>query len=225
MTNDNPDALTMAKGYLQYYEAFNNEAILLDSVQFYLNKVKNKDDLYRKALIHLNYLKGNFKQIVDLSTQFDSQRIDMWTAYRIGEAYLSAGKYPSAVNYFSTAVSLQPLNLDYNFKLATAQLFSGDINAAEEKYLFIISENPTYYLAWNNLGVIQMNSGRLKEAEQSFLKCIRLDPDYINARIKLAELYLNTRQKTKATELIDYLKEMYPDDATVNQLLLKLRSI
>ena len=70
-----------------------------------------------------------------------------------------------------------------------------------------------------------MHFKKLCSAEQSFLKCIRLDPDYINARIKLAELYLNTRQKTKATELIDYLKEMYPDDATVNQLLLKLRSI
>ena len=226
MTNVNPDALTMAKGYLQYFEAFNNEKVLLDSVQFYLNKVKNKDDLYNKTLIHLYYLQNNFKKIITTSSPFKNEKtIDMWTAYRIGEAYLSEGKYPEAVTYFSKAVSSQPLNLDYNFKLATAQLFSGDINAAEKKYLFILNENPTYYLAWNNLGVIQMNSGRLKEAEQSFLKAIQLDPDYSNARLKLAELYLNTRQKNKAKEVIDALKVMYPDDPSVNELLLKLRSI
>lgn len=226
LTIKEPDDLIMAKGYLQYYESFNNEDLLLDSAIYYLNKVIDKNDLYKKALIHYYYLKTDFKNIISTAKSFKSEKnIDVWATYRIGEAYMSTGEYSNAAIYFDNAVKLQPYNLDYNFKLGNALVFSGKVVEAEKVFNFIITENPEYHKAWNNLGVIQMNTGKIKEAEQSFLRTIALDPDYFLARIELAKLYINTRQKSKAKAVIDFLEANIPADQQVIQLTQKLRSI
>ncbi|MFI5172678.1 MAG: tetratricopeptide repeat protein [Chitinophagales bacterium] len=226
ITTKHPDALTMAKGYLHYYESFNNDAILLDSAIFYLNKVSNKDDIFRKALIHYYYLKQDFNNIIQTTAKFTTEKnIDVWAAYRIGESYLSTQNYDKAAIYFEKAVKLEPYNLDYNFKLGTALVLSGKVAEAEKVFLFITKENPEYHKAWNNLGVIQMNTGKLDEAEQSLLRSIALDPDYYLSRIELAHLYINTRQKTNAKAVVDYLNAHIPDDEQVILINQKLRSI
>ncbi len=224
MTAQNPDPLTMALGYLQYYESFNHDSGLLDSAFYYIQKADNKKAAAAK--IHYYYLRGDFNAIIKTISAFNASGTgDMWTCYRIGEAYLSLSKYPEAEKWLQKAADIQPLNLDFIFKLATAQVFNGKVEAGEKMYAFILSENPEYYLAWNNLGVIQKQRGRVKEAEESFIRVIQLDPDYLNARLQLTELYISSRQKSKAGKELDYLRKYYPDAPEVQQLLLLYRSI
>lgn len=226
LTTDKPDVLLMARGYLHYFESFNSDKALLDSVKFYLDKTTEKNDSYRSVLIHYYYLKQDFKNIITTSSAFKkSANLDAWTAYRVGEAFLNTQAYTEAATYFEQAVNEEKYNLDYNFKLATAKIFSGKTEEAEKLLQFVITENPTYHMAWNNLGVLQAGKGNYQEAEKSFTKAIQLDPDYVLARIKLAELYIATRQRTKAREAISYLEKYYPELQELPKLTLQLRSI
>lgn len=212
LTSDNPTPLTMAKGYLHYFESFNNDAMLLDSAMWFLNKVSDKNDNYYSALIHYYYLLNNNAKIIATAKSIKQKdQLDGWTTYRIGEAYLSATQYLEAVNYFSFAVKKEPYNLDYNFKLATAHIFNGNTKEGERLLRFITTENRTYQRAWNNLGVLTAGKGNFKDAEQYLLTAISLDPDYTLSRVKLAEMYIASRQRSKAKAVIDYLKEFYPD--------------
>jgi len=212
LTSDNPEALTLAKGYLHYFESFNNDNMLLDSALWYLNKVKDKNDSYNFVLIHYYYLQNNYSKIIATTKLIKQKKqIDGWTAYRIGEAYLASSKYVEAVNYFTIAVEREPYDLDYNFKLATAHIFNGNTKEAERLLRFVTTENPTYQKAWNNLGVLAAGKGNFKDAEQYLLKAVSLDPDYTLSRIKLAEIYIASRQRSKAKAVIDYLKQYHPE--------------
>jgi len=226
LTTDKPDALLMARGYLHYFESFNSDRALLDSVKYYLDKTSEKNDSYRAVLIHYYYLQQDFNMIISASKAFKKiTTLDAWTAYRIGEAFLNTQSYTEAAKYFEQAVNEEKYNLDYNFKSATAKIFSGKAEEAEKLLRFIVTENPTYHMAWNNLGVLQAGKGNYQEAEKSFAKAIQLDPDYVLARIKLAELYIATRQRTKAREAVSYLEKYYPDLQELPKLTLQLRSI
>lgn len=226
LTTEKPEPLLMARGYLHYFESFNNDKQLLDSAKSYLNKVKDKNDSYRSVLIHYYYMLNDFKNIVATEKSIKSKSdIDAWTAYRIGEAFQAQNDYAGAVNYFALAVKAEQYNLDYNFKLATAQIFNGNVKEAERLYRFVIAENPTYQKAWNNLGVLLAGKAKYDEAELCLLKAVALDPDYTLSRIKLAELYIATRQRTKAREQVTFLEKYYPQLPEVSQLTLQLRSI
>lgn len=212
LTSSNPEPLTMAKGYLHYYESFNNDAMLLDSAMWYLNKVQQKNDAYYSVIIHYYFLQNKFNEIIATTKLIkNTKQLEAWTNYRIGEAYLVNSRYMEAVNAFTFAVDAESFNLDYAFKLATAHIFNGNTKEAERLLRFITTENPNYEKAWNNLGVLMAGKGNYQDAEKYLLNAINLDPDYTLSRIKLAEMYIASRQRSKAKTVIDYLKKYNPE--------------
>lgn len=223
LTDENPSAITMARGYLHYYESFTKDPALLDSVRQYIQRAGKPTDALRAVSIHVYYLSNDFDKIVALAPEIDD--VDAWTAYRIGEAYLGKSAFAEALTYFQFAVEQEPLNLDFLFKEATAFVFTGNVQTGEALYRKIIAENPYYEKAWNNLGVLLMARGDLQQAESSFLKAIQLNPDYLIARLKLTELYIQSRQKSKARVALDYLERYYPAEKDVVLLGQKLRAI
>lgn len=225
LTDNNPAPLTMARGYLHYYEAFNKEKMLLDSAWYYIQKAGKINDEIRAVTVHYYYLKNDMPQLIKAGGSIDMSDLDAWTAYRLGEAYTAVGNYGTALSYFTEAVAREPLNLDYLFKQATAMVFNGDNRSGEGVYRKIIAENPNYEKAWNNLGVILMSRGEVREAETCLVKAVALDPDYTLSLIKLTELYIQTRQKSKAKASLDLLQRDHGNDPAVILLSQKLRSI
>lgn len=223
LTDDNPAAITMARGYLHYYESFTKDAALLDSVRYYINKAGKPTDELRAVHIHLYYLLQDYNRIIAMAGEIDE--MDAWTAYRIGEAYLSKSQFAEALSYFTKATQQQSLNLDFLFKEATAYVFTGNTAKGEAIYRTIIAENPQYEKAWNNLGVLLMARGEMQQAESCFIKAIQLDPDYLIARLKLTELYILSRQKSKARSTLDYLEKYHASEQEVVLLGQKLRAI
>ncbi|HMX03294.1 MAG TPA: tetratricopeptide repeat protein [Chitinophagales bacterium] len=225
LTDSNPDPLTMARGYLHYYESFNKEKSLLDSAWQYIQKAGKENDEVRSVKVHYYYLKDAPDQIIQSGEKIKEDKLNAWTAYRMGEAYTAKSDFAAALKYFNIAVEREPLNLDYLFKQATAMVFSGDNKSGEAVYRKIVGENPEYEKAWNNLGVILLTKGQMPEAEQCLLKAIALNPDYTLSRIKLTELYIQSRQKSKAKSSLEYLQRYDADDPAVILLAQKLRSI
>ncbi len=223
LTDAHPEPITMARGYLHYYESFTKDPSLLDSARYYIKKAGKMSDALRAVNIHLYYLTNDYDRIVAMAPEMDD--VDAWTAYRIGEAYLGKAKFAEALTYFQYAVEQQPLNLDFLFKEATAFVFTGNVNAGEALYRKIIAENPQYEKAWNNLGVLLSARGDMQQAESCYINAIRLNPDYLIARLKLTELYIQSRQKSKARVELDYLERYYPAEKEVVMLGQKLRAI
>lgn len=226
LTDSNASPVTMAKGYLKYFEAFTHQPVMLDSAWMWLQKVKIKDEAYYKASIHYHYLNGNFKQIIAEASKLNSMKIpDAWTYYRIGESYFTMQDFPNAVVYFKKAVDVLPYNLDFNLKLGSAYFRVNNFSDAQKVFAFIINENPKYQKAWMNLGAVYLQNGNYSEAESALLQAIQLDPDYLQARLTLVDLYINTRQKQKAKEELKYLQAYYPDDIYVKQMQQSVNSL
>ena len=224
LTDPHPSAVTMARGYLHYYESFTKDASLLDSVSYYIQQAGKPNDEIRAVMIHLYWLQNAMQKIITVAESMHTVQ-DAWTAYRIGEAYMQVGKYDRALKYFQQATAAQPMNLDFLLKEATAEVFIGNVTRGEEIYKQIVSENPKYEKAWNNLGVLFMARGDVSGAENCFLKAIALNPDYLIARVKITELYIQSRQKSKARGMLDYLERYHGAEQEVILLGQKLRAI
>lgn len=224
LTTDQPAPETMAEGYLIYYEAFNKDAGLLDSAKYYLGKSDMKSAYAKKIKIHYFTLSENVNEIIPLAKDLKKEDLDAWTAYRIGNAYQFNNRN-EADTYFQIAADLEPFNLDYRYKLAANQLELKQNGKAEMQLKFILEQNPDYELAWLSMAFIQSYKGDMAGAENSLINCINLNPDQLNARLNLANLYINTRQKSRARAVIDYLEVHFPGDAQVKLLNQRLKSI
>jgi len=211
LTDPSPAPLTMARGYLHYYESFNKDRSLLDSAAFYLLISDAPDDEIRTVTIHLDFLKDDLKHIIILSEDMSPERLDAWTAYRIGEAHTAYANHAVAATYFARAAALFPLHPDFVFKLATAYQLQNKTQLAEPIFRDLLKENPRYEKAWNNLAVILFQQGKNSEAVTCLNTAMALDPDYTSPRVQLAEYYLRSRQKTEAREVIEYLEQNHPD--------------
>lgn len=225
LTTENPMPETMAEGYLIYFEAFNKEQVLLDSAKFYLQKSDGQSPYYKKVAIHYASLNNNYDQVISISKQLKNDDLDAWTAYRIANAFQSVNNKKDGNTYFQIASDLQPYNLDYRYKLAASQLELNMNEQAENNLKFILNENPGYELAWLSMAFIQTFKGDVAGAEKSLNTCIALNPDQLNARLNLANLYINSRQKSRAREVMDYLESHFPGNEEVNLLNQRLKSI
>ncbi|MBC8046521.1 MAG: tetratricopeptide repeat protein [Fimbriimonadaceae bacterium] len=226
MTTENPSPVLMAKGYLTYYEAFVKDEELLDSARMWLNKIKTKDDTYFAAEIHLKYLSNDFKDITRAAVEIDNtDDLDAWTLYRIGEGYNALQDAVNAEKYFQYALNKLPYNLDFNLKLGSVKFMNKKYDEAQKIFAFIISENPKYAKAYSNLGFLLSVQNKPAEAEKLLLIAISLDPDYLQARINLCELYIKTRQKQKAKDALQYITRYFPENTQATALAEQLKEI
>ncbi len=224
LTDDQISDVNMARGYLRYFESYVSEPAMLDSAAWYFEKDPD-DPLYLPTRIHWLYLKGQFDLVAQESQKMDASEADSWTAYRVGESLLSLEKPEEALAWLERAVTLLPLNLDFNLKYGSALFLSGNRKKAEEIFLFITKENPQFEKAWMNLSTCYALNGDLNGAESALLRAISLDPDYLQARLSLADLYLKLRQKSKAANVIRYLETFHPNEPMVGILQQQYRSL
>lgn len=226
VTDPNASAVTMARGYLQYYETFTHQPVMLDSAWMWLQKVSEKNEAYYEASIHFNYLSGDFKSVIENAAALKKITTpDAWTYYRIGESYFTLQNYKQALVYFKQAVDILPYNLDFNLKLGSAYFLSGDLENSKKTFEFIVGQNMKYEKAWMNLGAVYLQKGMYTESESALLQAIQLDPDYLQARLTLTDMYIKTRQKQKAKDMLKYLLVYYPDDIYVQKMQQNINSL
>lgn len=226
MTDSNASPILMANGYLNYYEAFVHEEMLLDSAELWISKSQEQNEQYYKTQIHLLYLRNNTKRICELAENVSTKKdVDAWTMYRIGESFFAEQDAAKAEYYFQKAVDVLPFNLDFNLKLGSAMMMNNKIEEAKKTFTYIINQNPKYTKAYSNLGFIASIQNNDSEAERYLLKALSLDPDYEQARINLCRLYIKNRQKQKAKQELEYLKKYLPDSQAIAMLSNQLKEI
>ncbi|MBO6574488.1 MAG: tetratricopeptide repeat protein [Rhodothermales bacterium] len=216
LLSDSVDAPTMAAAYLTFYEEFAHRPFYLDSAQAVLGRLPS-DEAIRER-VRLAFLQEDWDALVGLGTvRTPGFTGDAWTAYRIGEAFLTRGDVPKAVSWLEHAVDLAPDHLRFRDKLGTAYLAYGQLDLAENAFREVLDRDSTFAFTWNNRGFLRLNQGDLEGGEADFLQALALDPDMPEALGNMASLLLNTGRVQESLPYASRLLFLDPQNAEYRQ--------
>lgn len=218
-----PDALTRAKAYINQYDKFDANPCFLDSAARLLaSPAAAERNCY--ALLHLHFIRRDFRQIVALVNQLGDaycyskkfirksyDNADAWAAYRVAEAYTATGNTAFALRWFERSVSLAPFNSDFRNKYASALAGSQRFREARQQFAAILQEAPDFVPAYTNLGYLLLSQGQPAEALKMYTLAEKLDPDNEPLLLNLAGYYLAVNNREAAKR---YLERILRKNAT-----------
>lgn len=224
--NNNVDAITKARGFMEFYERYNPNKGLLDSAMMYLQKDSDREagEKQNRDFIRAYFLMGDNEQVIKYAGVLKPGAInDAWACYRIGEAYYRGGMQQQALPWYRRAVDILPYALDFQNKYGTCLLALQDIEQAKKVFRFIINENPRYATAHTNLGYIYLQEGNNAMAYDHLSRAVHYDPDSRQALINMAVWYHANVQDDKAAESLQHLLKKHPDDQQAKAMLMDIR--
>jgi len=212
LTKENATPLEMARGYLALYDKYVESSVMLDSAAFYLQKSRASLQEQLSTRVHLAFNHNDYQQLVGYGTDFPAAQLtDGWTAYRIGEGFFHMQEFSSALQYFQRAVSLMPLNLEFQEKLGATQVILQQFAEAKRTFEFVLNENPKRKLALTNLGYVLAVRGDLDQAMTYYNRAIELDPDYEQALLNKAAVLLAQQKIEQGRGLLHRILEINPN--------------
>lgn len=224
--NNNVDAITTARGYMEFYERYNPNRGLIDSALFYLDKQQD-DEAGKKQnrdYMRAYFLLNNYAKVASYADAQDPAAMqDAWTAYRAGEAYMQLQHPDKALPWYRRATEIWPYALDFQSKYGICLLAMGRYDDAQKVYAFIIAENPNYVIANTNLGFLYMQQGNNTMAYDFLSKAAGLDPDNEQVLINLAVYYHAQMQNDRARKCLEHLLKKHPGNERAKAMLTDLQ--
>jgi Flp pilus assembly protein TadD len=222
--NASPSARASARGYLEFFERYAENPILLDSAQKFLAQDKKQSSIQNQDLIRLAFLRKDYTTVKELASAFAANKItDAWNAYRIGESLGKLGDYNAALPYLQRSTTLQKYNLDFQQKLADCLVALKNLPEAEKVLSFIATENPRRASANVGLAFLAMQKQNFGLAMQLASTAHMLDPDNVQNIINLAVAYYNTNQQNKIKPLLQQALILEPNNVQVQAMLKDLQ--
>ncbi len=224
--NDHVDAITSARGYMEFYERYNPNKGLLDSAIAYLDKQKEDEATQKqnRDYIRAYFLLNDYNKVTSYTAALDPAAMqDAWTAYRAGEAYSQLQQPDKALPWYRRAIEIWPYALDFQSKYGICLLTLGKYDEAQKVYAFIITENPNYAIANTNLGFLYMQQGNNTMAYDFLSKAKMLDPDNEQALINLAVYYHSQLQNNRAKQCLEHLLKKHPCNERAKAMLTDLQ--
>lgn len=129
--------------------------------------------------------------------------------HNLGVAYLDKGLSDKALEYFRTALRINPDFAEAHYNLGNVYMEKGLFDEAVEHYLSSIKINPEYFKAHYNLGLVHLKKGLPDKAIGNFQAVLRLKPDF-------AETYVNLGNAYKNKGMIDTAIENYQAALKIN---------
>jgi hypothetical protein len=223
--NDNPDAITKARAYMEFYERYNPNKGLIDSALYYLDKQKDieANQKQNRDYIRAYFLLNDYSRITGYAVALKPDAVkDAWTCYRIGEAYMQTQSAATAINWYKQAVSIWPYSLDFQSKYGNCLLALRKADEAMKTYQYILSQNPDYVSANTNLGFIYMQQGNAVMAYNYLMKAISLNPDHEQTLINLAVWHHNKGNNNNAKKCLQQLLVKHPNNEQAKAMLSEL---
>jgi len=220
--NDHPDAITTARGYMEFYERYAQAPALLDSALLYLGRDANTeaDQKQNRDYIRAYYLQNDYSKVTGYADQMKPEQMaDAWTAYRIGESYFQLNAADKALPWYKRAADIWKYSLDFENKYGICLLATGHMDEAFKVFSFIVSENPSHISANTNLGYIYMQQGNNTLAYDYLQRANSLDPDYEQNLINLAVWYHNNNRMDDARKALLHLIVKHPGNEQAKAML------
>jgi tetratricopeptide (TPR) repeat protein len=226
--NDKPDAITKARGFMEFYERYAQSKGLVDSALLYLGKQADVEAKQKqnRDYIRAYYLLNNYEQVKTYAAPLQPATItDAWTAYRIGEAYYQTGDATAALPWYKRATDIWKYALDFNNKYGVCLLALNKLAEAKQVFEFVLSQNPNHTSANTNLGYIYMQQGNSTMAYDYMMKAKGTDPDYEQNLINLAVWHYGSKQYEKAKKQLEHLLLKHPTNEKARAMLLDLEGM
>lgn len=223
--NDKPDAITVARGFMEFYERYAPSKGLLDSALRYLGMQPEEETAKKqnRDLVRAYYLMEDHAKVVSYAANMQPASIaDAWTAYRIGESYFQAGQADKALPWYKRATEIWPYALDFNNKYGICLLALDKLPEAQKVFEFVLKENPGHVSANTNLGFVYMQQGNLTMAYDHMMRANAYDPDHEQNLQNLAVWHYTNKQYDKARLRIEHLLQKHPDNERARAMLLDL---
>jgi Tfp pilus assembly protein PilF len=223
--NDKPDAITIARSFLEFYERYTPTSNLVDSAIFYLNKDSEREGRKKqnRDYIRAYYLLKDYNKVASYAHQLQPQSInDAWTAYRLGEAYFQLQQPDSALPWYKRATEIWQYALDFQNKYGICLLALNRLPEAQQVFEFVLGQNPSHVSANTNLGYIFMQQGNNAMAYDRLRKAEQADPDYEQNLINLAVWYHSNQQPDKARKTLLHLVKKHPENERAKAMLMDL---
>ncbi len=232
----NPNHKTKAQAYINQYEKFDKVAYYLDSAEVYTNILRKQSlTLFLDVIVHLNFLKGNYSQIIadvekigqvklinDILVHPSYNNKDAWLCYRIGEAYQTQMEYTKAMVYYAQANKLAPYYPDFLNKYAGACLNNNQLPQAQSLYIKLTQNFPEFAPGFSNLGFIYLTQNDKVNAHKYITKALQLDPDYELALMNKVSLLLYENNIKEAQKILKKIIKRNPKQEKAKELLLQL---
>ena len=223
--NPQPDDITTARGFMEFYERYAQSKGLLDSTLLYLGRAANIEATKKqnRDYIRVYFLMHDYEKVISYAAPLKPAAIkDAWTAYRIGEAYFQLQHADSALAWYQRATEIWKYSMDFENKYGICMLALNKLDEAKKVFEFVISENPNHTSANTNLGYIYMQQGNATMAYDYLKKAENLDPDYEQNLINLAVYYHNSNQPDKARSSLAHLLQKHPDNQKARAMIMDL---
>lgn len=220
--NDNPDAITTARAFMEFFERYNPNKGLIDSALKYLNKEQNREasEKQNRDYIRAYFLLNDFGKVVQYAASLKPENIkDAWACYRIGESYNNTQQADKALVWYKRAVAIWPQSLDFQNKYGNCLLTLDKVKEAQDVFTYILSENPDYLSANVNLGFIYMQQGNKTMSYDYLMRALKLNPDYEQTLINLAVWHHNNGNDGNAKKYLSHLLKKHPQNEQAKAML------
>ena len=225
--NDKPDAIAIARGYMEFYERYAPSKGLLDSALLYLGKqagIESKKKQNRDY-IRAYFLLNDFASVNRYADSLKPEAMnDAWTCYRIGEAFMQLQQPEKALPWYKRATDVWPLSLDFQSKYATCMLALQQPQGAMQVLNFVMKENPNHVSVNTNLGFLYMQQGNTTMSYDRLKRAQQLDPDYEQNLINLAIWYHGSERPADAEKTLQHLISKHPKNEQAKAMLQDLQS-
>lgn len=144
-------------------------------------------------------------------------------AQPLAELSLRLQRWGDAATYLELAIEDKPGDLRLLLFRTRALLFAGKVDEAVRSAEETAAAAPESLEALYLLGAVRMGRRELDRAETAFRRALAIEPDYPPALSDLAVLLASQGRRREATELLEHLVEIQPENRAARANLAKLR--
>jgi Flp pilus assembly protein TadD len=154
--------------------------------------------------------------------QDEESRLEAAESIAQGDAALQAGKAADAIAHYREAITNQPDNANYHYKLAIALESAGDAAGVRSELEKAVAMNPGLPGPQNALGYLLSRSGEADAAVQHFQAAVNAAPGWPEAWINLAAELAVTGKIVDARQAIGKALELDPHNQQAKELSAQL---
>lgn len=237
----NPDDKTRVRAYLQQYDRFEYEPVLLDSAEKILARIGAKEEdlkLSFEPYVHFYFIKRDYGAILSLvnhvglknllkdrlvNRSWDNQ--NAWTLYRIGEAFYNTNDVSNSLECYKKADALSPFNPEFKNKIGVALMTQQKIPEAILAFEATLKENPKFVQAMNNLAYAYLISGNEAKANMLYTKALSLDPDYVPLLMNVAGYNVHKKKYKEAETVLRRILKKDPGNSQAKSVLEQIKTL
>lgn len=157
-------------------------------------------------------------QIYQATKASDESKLEAAMKASQGDDELKNAKLQEAIGHYKEAVTSQPDNANYKYKLALALHQTGDADGERQQLEQAIKLDPSLAGAQNELGYLLSRSGDSTGAIDHFRLAVKAAPGYVEAWINLAAELAMTGQFPDARNAVAMALRLEPENEQAHKL-------